>query len=320
MERIHLQPPNKFLLDQSKVVAATLGNFDGVHLGHQHLISKVVQASREKGGQSLVVGFEPHPVKILAPEVQFQRLYSLEANAEEIEKLGVDIFAILHFNQKVAEREPLDFLKSFIIEPFSPKILFLGYDFRFGYQRKGSAELVSKHKVELGIEEVFEGEAILQEGLPISSSRIRKALKQGEVEKCTQLLGRPYSLLGKVTKGAQRGRRLGFPTANFQCSNNELVPKGGVYVTFVEWQGRTYEALTNIGCKPTFNEPHEMSTETHILDFNEDLYGQELKVFFHRRLRDEIQFQSEEALVVQIRKDMESAKGFLKGDVFKTFV
>lgn len=290
----------------------TLGNFDGLHYGHQELLKIVTQRAEALGALKIVMTFDPHPVQVLHPERGLKRLFPKEDLAEQLEGRGFDELILEPFSREFSQLQPEEFFQNFLFKPLNLKALVVGHDFSFGVNRTGNLEkletLCAAQKVELDVVEPY-----AKEGLVISSSRIRKALADGDVSQAAQWLGRPFYLQGLVAKGDQRGHKLGFPTANVS-PENEIVPQNGVYLSRVTVQNKAYMALTNVGTNPTFDSAiSRPRVESHILDFDGDLYGLKIKVEFLKHWRAEKKFSSAESLIAQIRQDVEWARTQLKG-------
>ncbi len=298
-------------------IVLTIGNFDGVHRGHQLLISRVLAqkalVKTEKLTATLMT-FDPHPSQILIPGKNFRSILSLEDRVATIKKFGIENVIVVPFSRDLSELSPEEFFKKIIIGQFKTVALVVGYDFSFGKNRSGTKEILSKLCKENGvILEVVEPLKI--NGEVISSSKIRDALRDGDVEKAALFLGRTYEITGMVEKGLGRGRTIGFPTANL-FTQAETIPKKGVYVTLAESGGKTWQSVTNIGDNPTFKDQYKTSTkiETYILDFENDIYGEKIKVHFVRRLRDEKKFSSVQELIAQIAQDVAEARNDGKKD------
>jgi riboflavin kinase / FMN adenylyltransferase len=297
-------------------LALTIGNFDGVHLGHQELIGRIVKKAREIESLAVLLTFDPHPVQILAPEKKHTRLFSLRDQQERLEALGVDGILRQPFSREFSGRSPLDFLENFILKFFHPSLIVVGEDFSFGANRQGNSELLSLFCAEKKIELQLVKAKEIRDQI-ISTSRIRKLLAAGDLNLVTEMLGRPYSLRGVVEKGEARGRKLGFPTANIK-PEADFFPKLGVYVchAYVEAgiDSAKYLAVMNLGMNRTFVEGdhHPIKAEVHLLDTNLDLYGRILKVELLQYLREEKKFSSLDELKTQIARDIESARGSLK--------
>jgi len=298
-------------LQKNQPVALTIGNFDGVHRGHQELLRATTEAALNKQGQAVLLTFHPHPAQILAPEKQHVRLFSLEDQQEQLEKRGLHAIVRQPFSREFSEVSAPDFLEHFLLKYFQPFFIAVGHDFRFGSHRQGNLDLLQvfceKHKIKLQVVP-----ALKIENEIVSTSKIRQLLLQGEPRKAEQMLGRPYYLKGVVEKGASRGRQLGFPTANIK-PDVDFYPRMGVYmceVIIAENPEKKLKAVMNLGMNRTFVEGgHQpVKAEVHILDFTEDLYGQTLKVELSEYLREEQKFPSIEALKQQITADIQKAR------------
>ncbi len=286
----------------------TLGNFDGLHLGHQELIKKIILRAKESGGLSMVVTFRPHPLKILAPEKCPPLISIYEEKIQLFEKLGIDVLVKIPFTLDFSAMEPRDFVKDILVDLLGAKEIFVGYNYRFGKGRKGNIQMLRDLGKELGFI-VREVEQVSLGGEVISSTRIRQLLINGEVKPAATLLGRPYALCGIVIKGDGRGRGLGFPTANL-ASRHSIIPSDGVYAVGLLVRDKYYDGIVNIGLRPTF-KAKAMAIEVHIFDFDEDVYGEEMTVYFADKIREERKFESAEVLVGQISKDISAAKAIL---------
>jgi len=289
---------------------ATVGNFDGLHRGHQAIVETVLDRSRATGGSSLLITFEPHPLKILAPERAPLMLTTRKQKLALIEAGGIEFLLVLPFTMELAEVAAEQFVNEHLAAGLGVREVYVGANFNFGRRREGNAELLVRLCGELGIRAAQVAEVRCLDS-PVSSSRIRRALQAGEVELARELLGRPYAVQGTVIHGESRGASLGFPTANL-ATENELVPRDGVYVTEAVLEGATRPAVTNIGGRPTFEGAH-FAVETHILDGGGDLYDQPLEVRFLARLRLELRFASPQALVDQVRRDIQRARDYFAG-------
>jgi riboflavin kinase/FMN adenylyltransferase len=289
----------------------TLGNFDGVHLGHQKIFEKVKGEASKIHGEGLVITFEPHPLKILAPKKFLPLLTPFRKKMMLIEKSGIETVLCIDFSLTFSEISPFEFIKNILIEIVNIKKVIIGYNYHFGKGQKGDAQTLRDAGKVLNFEvEVMEPLKIGQ--TIVSSSKIREIIQRGEVEEASKLLGRDYLIIGKVVEGAQRGKNLGFPTANLEISD-ELYPKIGVYAVEVQWNHQLLSGVANIGLNPTFlPEPSkkggELSLEVHILNFDREIYGEEIQVNFKRRIRDEIRFTSPAQLIDRIQKDIQWAQ------------
>ena len=290
---------------------ATTGFFDGVHLGHRLVIERLVSFARERGDESLVVTFWPHPRAVLQDGARELRLLnSLDEKKELLRALGVDRVEVLDFTRAFAALTAEQYLREVLRDRFGVTTLLMGYDNRLGSDRLTAGKLLPKAEA-IGIE-LIELEPFGQDAhpdlTPVSSTKIRKALENGDVASATEMLGYGYSLRGVVVAGNRLGRTIGFPTANMRLYEPlKLVPGRGVYVVEAEVLGRKYRGMTNIGLRPTVGGSFT-TIETHILDFDEDIYGLPLRITFLRRLRDEVRFPSLEALTHQLEKDRDCCR------------
>lgn len=286
----------------------TLGNFDGLHLGHQELIKMIIQRAEETASHSMVVTFRPHPLKILAPEKCPPLISIYEEKIRLFEMLGIDVLVKIPFTLDFSAMEPRDFVKNVLCDLLGAKEIFVGYNYRFGKGRKGDIRLLRNLGKEFGFA-VREIEQVSLDGEVISSTMIRQLLKNGKVEHAAKLLGRPYALCGIVVKGDGRGRGLGFPTANI-ASKHSLIPSNGVYAVRLFVRDKYYNGVVNIGMRPTF-DTKSLAIEVHIFAFNEDIYGEEITVCFISKIREEKKFGNADALIKQINADINTAKELL---------
>jgi riboflavin kinase/FMN adenylyltransferase len=288
----------------------TLGNFDGIHLGHQRIFEKVKEEARRLAGESVVITFEPHPLKILSPEQCPPLLTPFKKKMLLMEKTGVEKVLCIQFTKAFSEISPVEFVKSVLAGKLDAKKIIVGYNYRFGRGKSGNAQSLKENGSRLGIE-VEVVEALTIDDTIVSSSKIREFIRDGKVERASKLLGRDYPVMGQVIQGTRRGRRLGFPTANLEITE-EMYPKPGVYAVNMEWHEKLWQGLANIGFNPTF-DGKRLTLEVHILNFDHEIYGEEIQVSFIRRLRDEIRFHSQQELIRQIQKDIE----WVKTNVFR---
>ena len=285
----------------------TLGNFDGVHLGHRRIFERVNVAAVRMKGEAVVVTFDPHPLKVLAPDRCPPLLTSFAQKMQLIEEAGVRMVLCLQFSSALSQMTPFDFVKTILIEGIGAKKVIVGYNYHFGKAQGGDVRVLKE--VCRGFQvEVEAVEALEIGGATVSSSRIRDLIRTGQVDEASRLLGRDYSLIGRVVVGKRRGRTLGFPTANLDFSQ-DLVPPGGVYAVEAFFSGRPFRGVANIGLNPTFIVEHgegeqKPTLEVHILSFTGDLYGQEIQVNFKKRIRDEVRFDSSSQLIARIREDI----------------
>lgn len=290
----------------------TIGNFDGVHLGHQRIFQRVKEKAGEIGGQSIVYTFEPHPVELLAPERKPLLITPIKEKLRLIAEQGIDLIICANFSPKFAGQTPEDFVKTILYDQIKIRQLFVGHDYTFGKDRRGNIAMLMEFGRKLGFN-VEVVEAVRVGGAVVSSTRIRELIQKGEMPEAARMLGRNYLLAGKVIHGHGRGsKQLGFPTANLR-PEGDLFPRPGIYATWAYHEGQKYAGVANLGWNPTFHD-QKFSFEVHILNFDLEIYGQPLRVEFVERLRDEIAFRSPEELVSQIKKDISRAKNILKAE------
>ena len=287
----------------------TIGNFDGVHIGHISLFQRVKEIDESVDGESVVITFNPHPIKVLHPSNGPPLITPHEQKVQLIEAAGIDVFIVVEFTMDFAQISAHDFVHDIIHKKVGARAVVVGPDYRFGHKREGDIPSLTKMGDELSFE-VHVITDLTANGIEVSSSTIRELILAGDLENTRQMLGRDYQVAGEVIRGRDRGGRLlGFPTANLQLID-ELTPKPGVYATEVFIDGQRYEGATNIGFSPTFQNG-AFSVETHIMDFNRDIYGKVIQVRFIERLRDEKAFSGPEELSAQIHKDIDRAREVL---------
>lgn len=286
----------------------TLGVFDGLHLGHQLIVRTVVARAREVGAVPTVVTFDPHPRAVLHPESAPPLLQTFDQKVEALGVLGIEQTIVVRFTPEFARVRAEEFLRDVVHERLQAREVYLGRGFAFGYRREGDIGLLRRVSRELDFraEEVPE---VRLRGRRISSSRVRALLAEGRVNLARRMLGRPYGVEGRVAHGDERGRALGFPTANLH-PQNRVIPKQGVYVTATLIEGRWRRSVTNVGVRPTFGRDAEPAVETHVLDWRGDLYGDVVRVRFLRRLRGEQKFAAIEELRRQIEADVGGARKY----------
>lgn len=287
----------------------TIGNFDGVHLGHREIFRKVVRKARAMHGTAAVLTFEPHPLRFLAPDKAPPRINTPPEKVRLLEASCIDLLLILEFNQRFADLPAEAFVRDILVDKLAVAELVVGYDYAFGKNREGDLDFLQAKAEQYGFRLETLG-PIRQGGEVYSSTRIRQALQAGEVAGVVKVLGRHFTLDGRVVHGAGRGRNLGFPTANLE-TDKELVPAEGVYAVKVKWRDRLYDAVVNIGTCPTF-AGQKPTLEIHLIDFRQSLYGETLRLYFVERLRAEQRFPSPAALVTAIRSDVERARTLLE--------
>jgi riboflavin kinase / FMN adenylyltransferase len=285
----------------------TVGNFDGVHLGHQQILKKVAAHARKPGPRAAVLTFYPHPARILRPDAAPPLLMTIEQRLAAFDAAGIDAALVVTFDAALALVSPRDFVRNFLVEPMRARLVLVGENFRFGHKGAGDVKLLRT----LGEEWGFEVEIVPPvevNGAIVSSTAIRAAVREGRVEDAAKMLGRPFALAGEIRTGTGQGRKLVVPTLNL-ATEQETLPKNGVYATDAVVCGKAYRAATNVGIRPTFDSGR-VSIESHLLGFSENLTGGPLEIRFFTRLRDEQKFTGPAALREQVLRDIERAKEF----------
>jgi len=295
----------------------TIGNFDGLHVGHRAIMRTVVARARDLGGEAVVYTFEPHPRKVLRPDRPPQLLTTLDQKIELLQEMGIDIAIFEPFDREFAAMEPSTFVSEYIHRRIRPMEVFVGYDFRFGRDREGSMRLLTEMGPRLGFSVTIVPEVTI-DGRDVNSTRIRELLSEGDVRETQRLLGRPFCTRGIIVEGQRRGRTLGFPTANIS-PQNEVLPGAGVYAGWARFvddgdpaRGVEIPSVMNVGRRPTFNDDMSFVAEAHLIDFEGDVYGRRIDLTFERRLRAERKFAGPEELKVQIAKDVAEARRWLR--------
>lgn len=302
-----IRSPSELKPDGRKICLA-LGFFDGVHLGHQQIIRQTIADARQHEAVALVLTFDRHPNVVVAPARVPPLLYSLPQKLRAIENLGVDALLLLHFDKALSEQPGESFVRNLARELGSIRSICVGANFAFGHKRSGNVELLRNLGVELNFS-VHGLAALALDGKAVSSTRIREAVKAGNLDAAGQMLGRAYSISGMVTRGDGLGRQLRFPTANVEVAGLALPPHG-VYAVHAETGGRSYRAVLNIGVRPTLAQTQpQLRVEAHLMEFAGDLYGHELELFFVEKLRNERKFGSLDELRRQIAADIQDALG-----------
>jgi riboflavin kinase/FMN adenylyltransferase len=290
-------------------VCLTLGIFDGLHLGHQKIIRRVIEKANHLGGTSCVVTFDPHPREVLSPEAAPDLLTATEKKSQLIEKLGVEALCLIRFTPEFANIEARAFVRDFLIKTLRIKAIVVGYDWRFGKDRKGDVHLLREMNEGNGYD-VEQVDRIEVDGQPVSSTLIRGLVLEGNLRRAAKYLGRRYSITGTIVAGSRMGREIGFPTANIE-PHHEAVPPNGIYAVWVDIGDTRKPGTLNIGYRPTVSTEKKKTVEVHIMDFYHDIYDQEIEVTFVEKLREEKKFPSIGALAEQIKKDVERARNIL---------
>ena len=291
---------------------ATIGNFDGIHRGQQHILNLIRERANEVGLESVVITFEPHPLTILRPEETPDRLITIDQKGVLLDSHGIDRVSIIQFTPTVAETPARSFVRDFLHHRLKVQEIYVGSRFTFGRDREGDLSLLQTMGDTFGFR-AFGLEEIPYQGSAISSTRIRQALALGGIEAANEMLGREYSVTGLVARGDKRGQKLGWPTINIAPDSRPSV-MDGVYACTLKFPGTTEKFLcaTNIGTRPTVYEGVRRLVESHILDFDRDVYGEKIELEFHSRLRDERRFPSLEALSEQIEADVEATREYFR--------
>jgi riboflavin kinase/FMN adenylyltransferase len=295
------------LPEDIKNPVVTIGNFDGVHWAHQAIFKKVIERAKDLNGTSVVITFEPHPIKVMSPDKARPLITLLEQKGELVINQGIDIFLLIKFTREFAAIPARDFVKDILVDKLGIKEVLVGYDYAFGHRREGNIKLLKEMGQQFNFE-VHQVDPVYVGNRLVSSTSIRNLILDGKVSEAKQLLGRNYQIRGEVIRGKNRGGPLlGCPTANLRLLD-ELIPKEGVYIVTVDLDGKIYQGLTNIGYNPTFKDK-TLSVETHILDLSADILGKKIKINFLSRLRDEKTFASVKELSKQISQDIRQARG-----------
>lgn len=289
---------------------ATLGNYDGIHRGQRAILETVVRRARDLGSRAVVITFEPHPLAVVRPDAAPARLTTPAQKQALMEEIGIDAMAVIRFDQEFAVTPAEDFVRRFLARELGVSEIYVGSDFAFGRSREGDLALLQRMGAELG----FTAEAlpeVLYRGERISSTRIRQAVGEGRMEDAMEMLGRPYTIAGRIVKGDRMGQRIGWPTANLD-SENELLPAEGVYAGEITFESLStpFMSAINIGTRPTVYENYRRVVEAHVLDFSSNIYGEPARVTFHKRLREERIFPNMMDLSAQIGRDVESVREY----------
>lgn len=297
---------------KTKNAVVTVGSFDGLHLGHFKILNEVKKVVAQKNGTGFVVTFEPHPRFVLSKDFEMKLLTSLDEKKEILKNAGIENLMVINFTKEFSQLTSDEFIKQFIVDKIGATHMVIGHDHKFGKDRLGDVVKLSQVG-KLHNFDVTDVSAESMNGEIISSTKIRNALLDGDIERANLFLGRNYSISGKIVVGAQRGRTLGFPTANVMLDEkSKAVPKNGVYVTKCLLDEEIHFGIMNIGYRPTFENKHELVLEVHLLNFNRDIYGKAIKIEFLKRLRDEVKFESKDSLIKQIETDKNIAQGIIK--------
>ncbi len=289
----------------------TIGTFDGVHLGHQAIFSKMKEEARKTGGETVVITFFPHPRLVLYQDsANLKFINTREKKIERLQKIGIDHLVIIPFTKEFAQNTSEQFITDYVVKYIHPAKVIIGYDHHFGKNREGNIALLERLKDKFGYE-VEEVPPYYVDGAPVSSTRIRNLLHKGNVKEANKMLGYEYAITGEVVRGKALGRKIGYPTANLELPNEyKLIAANGVYACRVLIGNRTFKGMGNIGVRPTIDHG-DLTIEVNIFNFDEDIYGEKITIEFVDRLRDEKKFKDIEALKAQLAKDKELSKKIL---------
>ncbi|MGZ4127772.1 MAG: bifunctional riboflavin kinase/FAD synthetase [Actinomycetota bacterium] len=290
----------------------SIGVFDGVHRGHQALMRTVIDKAKKLNATPVVVTFDRHPLAVIAPGSEPPLITTVPQRARVMGAVGIRALVILHFDDEMRHMSPEEFVRAVLVEGLGCVHVVVGANFRFGHQQAGTIETLTDLGARFGFGVTIFALQLGEEDEVVSSSLIRQHIAEGQVEQVAQELDRPYVLEGTVEHGASRGRDLGFPTANLEVHDRMVLPKLGVYAGWMSWQGQRYPAVVNVGLNPTFGDRDTPIVEAFIIDFDRDLYGEQIEIEFTHRLRDELRFPDADALVRQMHADVEQARELLR--------
>lgn len=297
------------LFKSDSSLAACIGYFDGIHLGHQKLINKTIDIAKEKGVNSALITFDPDPWTVINDRNKVNHITPMKEKLRLLSQTGLDELIIVRFTKDLSKLSPQEFVEHVLI-PLNVVDLIAGEDFKFGHKGQGNVNYLKENANIFFDTHVLEFKE--EQNEKIGSTKITQAILKGDLDRVKEMLGRSYTIAGYVMQGNREGTRIGFPTANLDVTDEYIIPKKGVYAGYVEVKGEKYKSVLNIGHNPTFNESEALSIETHILDFNKIIYGELLKQSFVVRLRDEIKFDSVEELIEQMVEDEKNARKILK--------
>jgi riboflavin kinase / FMN adenylyltransferase len=302
---------NETNLENCRNAVITIGSFDGLHIGHRTIFQQVIDEASSLQAASVVISFEPHPRTVIQPNALVQNLTTADEKISLFRSIGIHHLVIYPFTTAFANFTAEEYVEKFIIEQFHPKVIIIGYDHHFGKHRSGNIQLLQQYADKGFFKLIQIQEQTIQE-IGVSSTKIRNALLYGEIEKANALLGYSYFFSGTVVMGKQLGRTIGFKTANIHIDNNQkLIPGNGVYVVTVALHKKRLQGMMNIGTRPTVDGTHR-TIEVHIVDFDEDIYGETLEINILTRLRNEQKFDGLDALKAQLNKDKTNTIDFFK--------
>lgn len=292
-----------------KPTAIGLGNFDGLHIGHMTLINTLINESVLNSLESVVYTFMKHPENIIRKKLFVPLIATMDKKIEILSKTRLNYTYFEKFNESYSRIKPESFIKEILIDKLKMKLVVAGYDYRFGYKGEGNVKFLKTLGKKYDFKVVIIPPVKLDNEI-VSSTNIRKYIKKGYVDKVFLLLGRYYSIKGEVERGRGVGKTLGFPTANITARNHLILPKKGVYITKIKIENNIYSSITNVGSRPTFDDGEDISIESFIMDFNNDIYGKNIEVFFIKKIRNERKFSNIEELILEMKKDLLKARNY----------
>lgn len=286
----------------------TIGTYDGVHFGHQQILRRVIDAAKSISGKSILMTFNPHPRLVLQPDHPVKLITTFEEKMEILAGYDLDYVVAIPFSIDFASMDAEAYIKDIIVNMFNPKHIIIGYDHKFGKNRLGDLNLLQRFSTVYGYEVEEISKQTIDE-IAISSTKVRAALLEGDIQSANFWLAHPFSISGKVVDGDKVGRKLGFPTANISIENpNKLIPPSGVYAVKVNLNGKDYNGALSIGNRPTFKLGNQLVIEVYIIDFSGDIYGEHIKITFLEKIRGQRRFENEHELILQMEKDVEMCK------------
>ena len=295
-------------INNIKPTVTALGNFDGVHMGHRQIIERTVKLAEAAGMKSAVFTFSNHTRTLLKHQPAVKNILYTEEKAAIMESMGIDYLFNIPFTPEILKMPPEAFVRELLLDTFMTREVYCGFNYRFGHKAAGNPELLMKLGQELGFAIHVQNPYKIN-GIVVSSTHIRQLIQEGRMEECARFMGRPYSIGGEVVVGNRLGRTIGFPTSNIMIDETMATPSNGVYITYCNYNGVKYPSITNVGIKPTIGT-YAKNVETHIFNFDKELYGKEIRVEFVKKTRDEKKFDDVEALSAQIRSDCIMAKAY----------
>ena len=298
-------------LPEFRKAVLTIGTFDGVHKGHRAILQEVVNHAKSVKGESVLLTFEPHPRKLLFPDQPLGIITPLHQKLQLITDAGIQHVVVVPFTREFANLSAQEYIENFMVGVFHPHSIIIGYDHRFGHDRKGDIQLLEKMEQDYGYELIEIPEQLIDDAA-VSSTKIRNAITEGKMEEATHMLGRNYSFSGRVMHGNKLGRTLGYPTANLKPEEKEqIIPALGIYAIQATYKGSQYNGMMSIGYNPTVTDKKELRIEANLFDFDKEIYGEIIEVIFFKKLRDEQKFDSLDALKEQLHKDKEESMRLL---------